>query len=98
MKRNRIKKNRNTGTISVCLIVLAFLVIMGIQIYRVKQKDDAYAAAERELLQQMEEETQRSQELDEQEAHMNSDEYIQEKANELGLVHENQILFKESGE
>lgn len=98
MGKNRTKRNRNSGTVSVCLIVIAFLVVMAVQIYRMKQKDEAYAAIEQERLEQLEDETQRAQELDELEAYMNSNEFIQEKANEMGLVHDNQILFKESEE
>lgn len=85
------------GAISIALIVVAFLVIMGIQIYHLKLRDDAYAAQEAGLQQEYEDETQRSKDLDELEAHMKSPEYIKEEANKQGLVTDNQLLFKEEG-
>ena len=35
-------KRRNPGTVSVLLIVVIFLVVMAVQIYRLEQKDKAY--------------------------------------------------------
>lgn len=97
MKKVRKRGRRNTGALSITLIVVAFIAVMGVQIYRMKQKDADYAAQEQELMQEYEEETQRATELEELEAYMKSSEYIEDVAkSKLGLTYENEIIFKES--
>ena len=98
-KRRSRHASRGSGTISVSIIVLVFLTVMAVQIYQMKQKDEAYAAQENLLQEQYEEETQRAEELVELEAYMQSDEYIEDTAkNRLGLVYDNEIIFKETQE
>jgi cell division protein DivIC len=76
--------------------VLAFMAVMMVQIVNIKAKDAEYEAKENELLQQYEEETQRSTEIDELETYMDSSEYIEEVAKtKLGLTYKNEIIFKE---
>jgi cell division protein DivIC len=76
--------------------VLAFMVVMMVQIVNIKAKDAEYEAKENELLQQYEEETQRSTEIDELETYMDSSEYIEDVAKtKLGLTYKNEIIFKE---
>lgn len=95
MSRRR-KRRRNTGTIAISVIVLAFLVVMSIQIYRLKQKDAEYAVREQELMQEYQEETQRAEEIDNLEEYMKSSEYIEDVAkSKLGLTYKNEIIFKE---
>lgn len=97
--RIRKKSRRSSGTVGVIIIVLAFLVVMGIQIYRIKEKDAEYAAKEQELNQEYEQETQRASEIDSLEEYMNSSEYIEDVAkSKLGLTYENEIIFKEKEE
>ncbi|MBR4026896.1 MAG: septum formation initiator family protein [Lachnospiraceae bacterium] len=98
MKAKKQKRRFDIGTISIIVIVLLFLGIMSVQTYRLKQKDARYAEREQLLKEQYAEETQRSEELNELEAYTNSKEYIKDKANELGYVFENEIIFKESDE
>jgi cell division protein DivIC len=82
--------------VGITIIVLAFLVVMTIQIVNIKAKDAEYEAKENELLQEYQEETQRSSELDDMEAYMNSSEYIEDVAkSKLGLTYKNEIIFKE---
>ena len=98
-KRRSRHASRGSGTISVSIIVLVFLTVMAVQIYQMKQKDEAYAAQEDLLQEQYEEETQRAEELVELEAYMQSDEYIEDTAkNRLGLVYDNEIIIKETQE
>ena len=97
-KKRERKQRFDVGTMSIIAIVLLFLLIMSVQTYRLKQKDARYAEREQLLKEQYAEETQRSEELDELEAYTNSKEYIKDKANDLGYVFENEIIFKESDE
>ena len=64
MSRKGRKKGYSAGTICIGLIVLAFLAIMSVQIYKLKQKDEMYAQREQNLLEQLAEESQRAEELE----------------------------------
>ena len=56
------------------------------------------AEREQNLMQQLEEELKREEALKELDLYTRSMEYIKDMANKLGLVYENEIIFKESGE
>lgn len=95
--RARKRRRRNTGTVFVGIIVVAFVAVMAIQIYQLKQKDKSYMARENELKEQYEQETQRSSEIDDLEKYMKSSEYYEDVAkSKLGLTYKNEIIFKES--
>lgn len=100
MSSKRKKDNNNnkvTNTVGVGLVVLLILTVMGVQIYRVKQKDDAYTERMEELSEQYEGEIERAADIDELEEYMKSDEYIEDTAkSKLGLAYENEIIFKET--
>lgn len=98
MSAKRGKKKHNPGTVSIVIIVLAFLVVMSIQIYKLKEKDALLAEREENLEQQLEDEMERAEELEDLDLYTRSMEYIKEMANKLGLVFENEIIFKESDE
>lgn len=98
MSGKRRKKKHNPGTISIIFIVLFFLVVMSIQIYKLKEKDKQLAEREEILQQLVTEEMERAEEIEELDAYTKSMEYIKEMANKLGLVFENEIIFKESDE
>lgn len=98
MAKKRRKNGKTSGTLSIIFIVLVFVVVMSIQIYKLKQKDALLQEREESLLQQLTEELQREEELKELDLYTRSMEYIKDMANKLGLVYENEIIFKESGE
>lgn len=98
MAGRRKRKGNNAGTMSIIFIVLVFVVVMSIQIYKLKEKDKLLAEREQNLMQQLTEEMQREEELKELDLYTRSMEYIKDMANKLGLVYENEIIFKESGE
>ena len=98
MKKKKIKKPYDVGMISIIVIVFIFLGAMSFQIYRLKKKEAIYAQREQNLLQQIADETQREEELEELNLYTKSMEYIKDMANKMGLVFENEIIFKESDE
>lgn len=99
MSVKKKKRRRNAGTASIGIIVLAFLAVMSVQIYRLKQKDDAKAAQLEALRQEYEEETQRAEEISDLEAYMQTTQFIEDTAkSKLGLAYDNEIIFKESKE
>ena len=98
MARKRRKNRSNAGTVSIIFIVLVFVAVMSIQIYKLKEKDKLLAEREENLMQQLTEEIQREEELEELDLYTKSIQYIKDMANKLGLVFENEIIFKENGE
>lgn len=99
MSVRKKRRRRSGGTVSIAVIVLAFLVVMAVQIYNIRVKDNEYAAREKELMQEYQDETQRASEIDDLESYMKSSEYIEDVAkSKLGLTYKNEIIFKESSD
>lgn len=93
----RRRRQRRNGAISVALIVLTFLIVMSVQIFKLKQKEEAYAAREAELRETYEQETERAADIEELADYVQSDQYIIDMAHsKLGLAYDNEIIFKES--
>ena len=93
----RRRRQRKNGTVSIAIIVLAFLIVMSVQIFKLKQKEAAYAAQEAELKEAYEQETERAEEIERLADYVQSDQYIIDMAHsKLGLAYDNEIIFKES--
>lgn len=93
----RRRRRQSNGIASIIVIVLIFLVVMSIQIFRLKKKEDGIAKRQIELSEQLEYEQQRSKELEELEKYMQTQEYIEDVAkSKLGLAYDNEIIFKVS--
>lgn len=91
------RRQRKNGTVSITIIVLAFLIVMSVQIFKLKQKEAAYAAQEAELKEAYEQETERAEEIESLADYVQSDQYIIDMAHsKLGLAYDNEIIFKES--
>lgn len=98
MNRRRGRKGRNRGIVSVMVIVMIFLVVMSVQIYKLKQKDAELAEREQNVLEEIADETEYAEELEEMSLFTQSIEYVKEWAHKLGFVSDNEIIFKENGE
>lgn len=98
MSAKKRRSGRNTGAMSIVFIVIVFVVVMSIQIFKLKQKDELLMEREQNLEEQLAQEEQRAEELNELNLYTGSMEYIKDMANKMGLVFENEIIFKESGE
>ena len=61
MSKRRAK--RRGGTLSVSIIVIAFLVVMVVQVVQLKQKESTYAAQKAELEKQYTKESERADEI-----------------------------------
>lgn len=78
------------------LAVCGMLLIMGVQIFRLYQKDYNYKLREEALEEQIRNEEQRALDLEEYEMYTQSEEFIRNTARtKLGLVNDNEIIFKE---
>ena len=91
----RRRRQRKNGAVSIAIIVLAFLIVMSVQIFKLKQKEAAYAAQEAELREAYEQETERAEEIESLADYVQSDQYIIDMAHsKLGLAYDNEIIFK----
>ena len=98
MDRRRKRKQRinRRARIGVSVLVLALVLVLSVQIGSLYKKNESYAAQEEALKEELAEETVRTQELEELEEEADSDEYIEDIArSKLGMVKENEIIFKE---
>ena len=93
---SRKRKRRNAGTISIGIIVLAFLAIMSVQIVKLKQKVDHQNEQIEEWNEKLAAESERAEEIQQLEESMQDTQFIEDQAkSKLGLVYDNEIIFKE---
>ncbi|WP_253288289.1 FtsB family cell division protein [Blautia sp. MSJ-19] len=97
-KRNNKKKiaNNYLGMAAIAIVVLLLLGELTFQSQSLKSRIAVYDAKAEALQQSIEEEQDRTTEIDEQKDYMQTDEYIAEVARDkLGLVKSNEIVFEE---
>ena len=98
MKKRRRRRRRNANFLGRCCIsavVLVLLVVLTVKSHILKQKNSVYQEEIAQLQKQMDEETARTQEIKDLEAYMQTDEYAEQVAKDkLGLVYEDEIIFK----
>lgn len=81
--------------LAVSAVLVLLIVVVSVNGITLRAKDREYQEQITELKQRIEEEQQRTAEIDELEKYMNTDEYVEELAKDkLGLVNENEIIFK----
>lgn len=103
VRRNRKKpafrRKKNENRLGMSMAFLAIIMIIGvvsINSISLKQKQARYIAQEQELQRQIDEENARTEELKELETYTKTKKYAEEVAKDkLGLVYENEIIFKE---
>lgn len=92
-KRRRLQ--HRISVISISGVVLLLVVILGVASISLQEKNRNYKAQEAELMEQIEAEIVREEEIAELEEYVGSDEYVEDVAKEkLGLMNPNEILFK----
>ena len=86
-RRYSSSKTNKSGKMCITIIVLAMIGVMSVQIVNLYKKDQQYIAQEKSLIEQKEAELARQKELEEYEAYMQTQEYIEDTAkSKLGLV------------
>ena len=102
MKKSRKRKsqrkiaNNYLGMAAITIVVLILLVGLTVQSTNLKARIAVYDAKAAALQQSIEDEQDRTKEIDEQKEYMQTDEYIAEVARDkLGLVKGNEIVFEE---
>ncbi len=91
------KKRQNKVSVILITIVLVMLVIVvSVGKHNISKRQEEYDKREARLLEQIEEENKRAEEIAEYEKYTKTKKYAEEVAKEkLGLVKEDEIIFKE---
>lgn len=92
----RKKRQNKTGMTLVTIVVLMMLVVVTIKSVELQGKKEAYALQEQALLEEIEAEKQRTEEIEEYGKYTQTKKYVEELAKDkLGLVYEGEIIFKD---
>lgn len=95
-RSNQKIANNYLGMAAITIVVLILLVGLTMQSNNLKARIAVYDAKAAALQQSIEDEQDRTKEIDEQKEYMQTDEYIAEVARDkLGLVKGNEIVFEE---
>lgn len=97
-RRRAAYRKQNQNRFAMALVVLALLmlvVVVNIRKSELKEKQAAYITKQEELQKKIDQEETRSRELEEYEKYTQTQKYIEDTAKEkLGLVYEDEIVFK----
>ena len=97
-RRRRSKKRARQyrhSMLAVCAVLVFLVAALSVNAFQLRAKAQEYQIQETELAEQIEEEKGRAAQIDDLEAYVGTDEYVEEIAREkFGLVHENEILFE----
>lgn len=91
----RKKRQNKFGMFLVTTVIVMMLIVVAVKSIELRQKLALYQEREQVLLEQIEEEERRSEEIAEYEKYTQTKKYIEEVAKDkLGLVNEGEIIFK----
>lgn len=92
----RKKTQNRLAMVLVICVVLMLAVVVFVKCLELNEKQRAYAAREAELIEQIQAEEMRKQDIAEYEKYTHTMKYIEDIAKDrLGLVYEGEIVFKE---
>lgn len=94
-KQKKRMQRHKRSILGICAVILLLVVMVSVNSVTLRAKNQSYVAKETELEEQLEKEKERSAEIDELEQYVGTNEYVEQIARDkLGLVHENEIIFK----
>lgn len=83
------------SVLGICVVLVLLITVVSVGSINLHSKNKEYIAQEQELIAQIEEEKARAEEIDELEEYVGTSEYVEQVAKDkLGLVYENEIIFK----
>lgn len=92
----RKKRQNRMGMFLVTTVVVMMLVVVMVKGKELTEKRATYMAREEALMQEIESEQARTEEIKEYEKYTQTKKYVEEIAkNKLGLVYEGEIIFKD---
>ena len=92
VRKRRIHSKRMIIVIS--SVVIAFCIVMGVQMVKKYNTLQDLKEQERKLQAQYKKELQLSEELKDKEEYVKTDDYVEEMARNLGLLYPNEVIFK----
>ena len=97
VKKRKKKKRRGTNRVLIAMIAVFVLVVMSVQLINLYRTDAAYAKKEQKLQDDLSAQMDRQEELKNYEAYTKTQEYMEGVAkSKLGMVHKNEIIFREN--
>ncbi len=97
VRKKKTGKKSRTTELSITVVLCCLVGVLTVKGISLQQKVNANASRITSLDNQIEEEKQRTDEITALKEYMQTDEYIEKTAREkLGMVKDNEILFKES--
>lgn len=94
VRKRKERLGNRMAMVGITFVVMSMAVVMHIRGETLREKDLAYQIKEEELTRQLEEESKRAEELEEQRIYVQTKEYIEKVAKEkLGLVNPDEILL-----
>ena len=95
VRKRKERLGNRMAMVGITFVVMSMAVVMHSRGETLREKDLAYQIKEEELTRQLEEESKRAEELEEQRIYVQTKEYIEKVAKEkLGLVNPDEILLK----
>ncbi|HIZ60813.1 MAG TPA: septum formation initiator family protein, partial [Candidatus Dorea faecipullorum] len=81
--------------LGISAVIMLLVMVVSVSSISLQARNKEYIAQEKELEASIQEEKDRAEEISELEDYVGTDEYIEQTAKDkLGLVHENEIIFK----
>lgn len=81
--------------LGISAVIMLLVMVVSVSSISLQTRNKEYIAQEKELEASIREEKDRAEEISELEDYVGTDEYIEQTAKDkLGLVHENEIIFK----
>lgn len=97
VKEKRTISPTKSAVVIIAFVALVMLVVMLISGYNLKNKISDNNARAEELQEKIDSENERTNEIEELEEYMQSDEYLEQEAKDkLGFVKDGEIIFKEN--
>ena len=97
-RRRRLRRGmrgHRQSVFAIIAVLILLVAVVSVNSMTLRAKEKSYLTQEMELAEQIAEEKARAKEIDELEKYVGTDEYVEQVAKEkLGLVHENEIIFK----
>ena len=96
-RKKKVRKKSRTTELSITVVLCCLVAVLTVKGISLQRKVNANASRLHSLDSQIEEEKQRTDDITALKEYMQTDEYIEKTAREkLGMVKDNEILFKES--
>lgn len=93
-QKNRLQRHK-ASVLGISAVILLLVAVVSVSSISLQAKNQAYMAQEAELEEKIQEEEERSEEIADLEEYVGTDEYVEQTAKDkLGLIYENEIIFK----